>query len=54
MARKNNEKKFLNTVKVNATFYDPQENSKKTPVIIKESPKISSPTKRMRSISKKK
>jgi hypothetical protein len=53
MARKNNDKKYLNTVKVNSSIYETQENSKKT-LLIKESPKIGSPTKRLRSISKKK
>jgi hypothetical protein len=53
MARKNNDKKFFNTTKVTTSLFDTQENNKKREGV-KESPKINSPVKRMRSISKKK
>lgn len=53
MARKNNDKKYLNTVKINSSLHEAQQNSKKT-LLIKESPKIGSPTKKLRSVSKKK
>lgn len=53
MSRKNNEKKFFNTSKVTTSIFDTQENSKRVQ-FVKESPKISSPSKRLRSISKKK
>lgn len=54
MARKNGDKKYLGNVKVNASVYDTQENSGRKVGIVKNSPKIGSPTKRLRSISKKK
>lgn len=52
MARKNNDKKVMGS-KMNTSMYDTGENSVKKS-FIKESPKISSPNKRLRSISKKK
>ena len=51
MARKNNDKKLIS--KMNSSMYDAQENSVKKS-FVKESPKIGSPNKRLRSISKKK
>lgn len=54
MARKNGDKKYLGNIKGNVSVFDVQENCVKKIGISKDSPKIGSPTKRLRSISKKK